>query len=175
MLLYHILLVGIDYNEISGDILLYPGDDLTCQSFDVILDDTILEDTETFAVSIHQRRGTARVNFIQSYRTIAIVDDESERCTYVLMISGILCCFYYVKIQQISISVAYIGFNQSSYTVAEGDGVVDVCVELLGDEGSYVLGKPLSVRLSSDGETAEGDALTTVTSFNHLPSMNSSH
>ena len=43
----------------------------------------------------------------------------------------------------------------------EGDGVLDVCVELFGDERSYVLGKPLSVRLSSDGETAEGDNIKT--------------
>ena len=66
--------------------------------------------------------------------------------------------------------VGYVGFNQSSYTVKEGDGVMDVCVEMLGDEGSYVLGKPLSLRLSSDGETAEGDAITTFTFpiFSHL-------
>ena len=138
---------------------MHPGDELTCQSFDVILDDNILEDTETFAVSIYQQRGTARANFIQSYRTVAIVDDESEMHIFNILIWGVLCCFYCIKIQFILISVAYIGFNQSSYTVEEGDGVLDVCVELLGDEGSYVLGKPLSVRLSSDGETAEGDAL----------------
>ena len=39
----------------------------------------------------------------------------------------------------------------------EGDGVMDVCVELQGDEDSYVLGKPLSMRLSSDGDMAEGE------------------
>ena len=38
-----------------------------------------------------------------------------------------------------------------------------MCVELLGDEGSYVLGKPLAVRLSSDGKTAEGDVITAFT------------
>jgi len=40
--------------------------------------------------------------------------------------------------------------------VAEGDGVVDVCIELMGDEGSYVLGKLLLLRLSTEGETAQG-------------------
>ena len=58
-------------------------------------------------------------------------------------------------------AVGYIGFAQSSYTVGEGDGIMDVCVELLGDERSYVLGKPLSMRLSTDGETAEGGIITT--------------
>ena len=53
--------------------------------------------------------------------------------------------------------VGYVGFTQPSYSVQEGDGVMDVCVELQGDEDSYVLGKPLSVRLSSEGETAEGE------------------
>ena len=72
-------------------------------------------------------------------------------------------------------AVGYIGFAQSSYTVGEGDGAMDVCVELLGDERSYVLGKPLSVRLSSDGETAEGDAITTVLSSYQSKTVLKSH
>lgn len=60
-------------------------------------------------------------------------------------------CSYFV------FSVGYVGFTQPSYSVQEGDGVMDVCVELQGDEDNYVLGKPLSVRLSNDGDMAESE------------------
>ena len=52
--------------------------------------------------------------------------------------------------------VGYVGFTQSSYSAKEGDGVVSICIELLGDQESYVLGKLLSLRLSTEGETAQG-------------------
>lgn len=59
-------------------------------------------------------------------------------------------------------TVGYIGFTQSSYTEEEGNGIMDVCVELLGYEKSYVLGKPLSVRINSDGDTAEGKVINAI-------------
>ena len=55
--------------------------------------------------------------------------------------------------------VGYVGFTQSSYSVEEGDEVMEVCVELQGDEDSYILGKPLSLRLGSDGDSAEGETV----------------
>ena len=70
--------VGYDYTEITGNITLYPGDELACEYFDTILDDNILEDQETFAVSIYQLGSTSRANFIRSYSTVTIVDNESK-------------------------------------------------------------------------------------------------
>lgn len=48
----------------------------------------------------------------------------------------------------------------------EGDGNMSICIELLGDEESYVLGKLLLLRLSTDEETAQGEiaALISLTS-----------
>ena len=37
--------------------------------------------------------------------------------------------------------------------------MMEVCVELQGDEDSYILGKPLSLRLGSDGDSAEGETV----------------
>ena len=77
-LLYLVSLVGYDYTEITGNIHLHSGDELACEWFDTILDDNILEDPETFAVSIYQVGNTPRANFIQSYSTVTIVDNESK-------------------------------------------------------------------------------------------------
>ena len=51
------------------------------------------------------------------------------------------------------------GFNKSSYTVEEGNGAVEVCIDLQGKKQSYVLGKPLRARISSKGDSAEGHVL----------------
>ena len=64
--------------EIAGNITLYSGDLLACEYFDVILDDNILEDSETFAVSIYQLGNVPRANLIRSYSTVTIVDNESK-------------------------------------------------------------------------------------------------
>lgn len=48
--------------------------------------------------------------------------------------------------------VAYIGFEQPTYTVHEGNGSVRVCVDVLRGE----LGYPINFRVSVGDATAEG-------------------
>ena len=55
--------------------------------------------------------------------------------------------------------VIYVGFNQSSYTVEESNGVVEVCIDLKGKKQSYVLGKPVRARISTKEGSAEGHVL----------------
>jgi len=74
--LYPFSLVEYDYTEIAGEILLYRGDVSACQTFNVILDDSILEDPELFVVFIYP---LVNANLTSSYRIVTIVDDESEK------------------------------------------------------------------------------------------------
>lgn len=69
------LIVGYDYAEIAGRIYLYRGDVSICQTFNVILDDNILEDPELFVVYVYP---LGNANFTRSYRRVTIVDNESE-------------------------------------------------------------------------------------------------
>ena len=69
---------GIDYIEIAGNVSLHHRDVVACQVFDAILDDNILEEPETFSLSVYQRGNTPKASFIHYKRTITIVDDESK-------------------------------------------------------------------------------------------------
>ena len=67
--------VEYDYTEFTGEILLYRGDVSACQTFNVILDDNILEDPELFVVFIYP---LGNANLTRSYGIVTIVDNESE-------------------------------------------------------------------------------------------------
>ena len=73
--LYPFSLVEYDYTEFTGEILLYRGDVSACQTFNVILDDNILEDPELFVVFIYP---LGNANLTRSYGIVTIVDNESE-------------------------------------------------------------------------------------------------
>ena len=51
------------------------------------------------------------------------------------------------------------GFKQSSYTIEEDNGVVEVCIQLQGKKQSYVMGKPVRARISTKEGSAEGHVL----------------
>ena len=51
---------------------------VSCLTLDAILDDNILEEQETFLVSIFEREYTPRAYYILDQRVITIVDDESK-------------------------------------------------------------------------------------------------
>lgn len=93
-LFYLIIIAGYDYTEFAANMSLNPGDMLICQTFDVILDDSFLEEPETFTVSVFQIGIRPKATFTQAHNKITIVDDESKIYLYTLF----LACIYTVSV-----------------------------------------------------------------------------
>ena len=116
---------GVDYSAPPTDLVFPPSSEsrqTQCVELRLI-DDTILEDVETFQLQLST--SASRVNITQSSATVSLVDNDR----------------------------VYVSLERNEYTTTEdGEGVVEVCVELVG-----VTATEVEVQLSTVAGTAQGE------------------
>ena len=118
---------GADFTSTSRSIEFLPSsasNQTVCTSLRVIIDDDIVESTETFFVEL-QAAGASVSDNIRINRAKILVEDSDQ---------------------------VSVGFEQSSYSVVEGEGEVSVCAVL-----GAVAERRVTVQITTSGGTAEED------------------
>ncbi len=121
-----------DFSSLSTNLTYFPhnGFNVKCLCVEIpIVNDEKVEGNEQFQVQLTIADSLSCVNITKESSTVLIVDDDE--------------CAETVEI----------AIQEQQYTVMEGDGEVEVCVEV---SGGAVTQEPIHMTLSTMNDTADG-------------------
>ena len=117
----------------------------------IIIDDDILENDESFSVSISQFDPNIILGPIDNATIVIVDDDGKSTAQHTYMVHLRWSIFYIYALPLWSNTVVVVVFPQQSYSVSESDTSVEVCVDLQG-----IIERNASVSIQTSDGTATG-------------------
>ena len=136
-----------DYTSTSGDFDMTDSNTVQCIPITIISDSTTETDEECFTYTISTTSTAAGLTLNPTSATICITDEEESKSICSLMIQAHISNCVHTAL------AVTVGLQQSYYPTVEGQGSVEVCLEVLSGD---ITGNSFVINYSTTDGLAKG-------------------